>query len=489
MSRREREPPRTPPRQSSSSRRNDPFHTPPHGGRSNSSRYASSSLPPSSPRSPRSSPRSPSTLSPVMRHEIARYKRIIEELRETVQSLKAEKRARTVTAKTMGRPVRKLVAMFGTVPSLVHEHDRREEGDLPEEIEDLTEEELQLLSEDEINERNEKIVDKRERDRNETAYQLLVKAVPGLQKKLEDPNQAPEEIVKYLRELETGGNNARNDDVNTSKEEIVAWLEARPVPPSPRLNKRTRLFRAFSNDTTGALICPADMDWNDPAVKVQLRENQVSLSLSPYAFYLPVFYRNEQVDINDVENGYLMGDLIVKMFRMVFTSPGSVDEFPVGETDPATVSPSKKRTRRVKNSRQSTKKNVAQIVGLKAPTPRSIAYCAVLLRFALSDAQAWGADRSFNYEGLYYSIVDYFEEADPSTEEGQRVKELLVWWKRQIFSDAEGNASTSSKPLQGHKATLDAQRRARREAEAAGAAQTAAASATASNAAGGSNAS
>ncbi|KAF9255553.1 hypothetical protein L218DRAFT_950695 [Marasmius fiardii PR-910] len=374
--------------------------------------------------------------------EVAHYKWTIDDMKQQLARLKAEKKTCNITAKTTSHGIWKIVAMFSTVGALISEHNRREDDNVPEDVVELQFRELEMFSEEQKNEQEEKVIEKCNRDRNHTGFELLLKSIPGFKKKIENPDVSSEELLQYFQKLEAGVNSACTDDINTSKEEVVSWLEALPNPPSPRLSRRSRVSSGFKNKVTGALICPPDLDFDDPETQKGLQDCVISLSSSTYAYYLPVFYRNEQVNLDNVEDGYLQGDLLVKMFKMVFTLPGSVDELPASDSEDPPAN-----RRRIKNCRPSTKKNVAQILDPNTPTPRSIAYCAVL---------------TFNYEGLYNSVVDYFEEVDPHSEDGRRINDLLIWWKRQVFSDAEANASTSSKPLQGHKDTLQAQRRARR---------------------------
>lgn len=73
-----------------------------------------------------------------------------------------------------------------------------------------------------------------------------------------------------------------------------------------------------------------------------------------------------------------------------------------------------------------TRSNVASLIGLRAVTPRSIAYVAVQLRFALSNATAWRInDIDFNYSEFYSAIVNYFE-VTPGPRAQSRVDACLV---------------------------------------------------------------
>lgn len=105
----------------------------------------------------------------------------------------------------------------------------------------------------------------------------------------------------------------------------------------------------------------------------------------------------------------------------------------------------RKKSRR---NRAPTRGHVANLIGMKTVTPRSIAYVCVQvsfpltyhltlltvncsqLRFALSNASAWHEiDACFNYINFYNNIVDFFE-MTPGPAAQKRTQELLEWWSR-----------------------------------------------------------
>ncbi|KAK7470278.1 hypothetical protein VKT23_001710 [Stygiomarasmius scandens] len=414
-----------------------------------------SSLPPSS-IPPSSSParsRSPD-------HSNVHMKRTIDHLTRELEKVQGKGRSRGKTNRTLGRGIRKVAALFNTIPALVAESDRRA---LDDEGEDQYESELDedTLTDNQKNERQQKRDLRRVQDRKFQGFQLLCETVPGFRKMI-DSDVPVSELLKYYSDLEQGANAARNDDVNNAKEEIVDWLNARPNPPHPPLARKTRVGRGFRNLVTGRLLCPIDLDWNDAQTRADIQRRKLSVNKTEYFFCIRALYHREVGDPNDVEGGFLKGELLVKMFKLVFTSASSNDEVSTNgfedseidnDNDDCDEPPAKRR--------RPTRKNVAQLLNMTSVTPRAIAYTAVMLRFALSDAKSWGSDRSFNYEGFYNAIVDYFEDVKPDSDEQQSVKELLEWWNRKIFPDCDDNASTSSKPLQDFKNILAAQRAAK----------------------------
>ncbi|THU99723.1 hypothetical protein K435DRAFT_621145, partial [Dendrothele bispora CBS 962.96] len=181
--------------------------------------------------------------------------------------------------------------------------------------------------------------------------------------------------------LEHGANGAHNDDVNNAKGEVADWLnECVVYPHRPLLARKSQTRHGFNHPTTGRLLCPTDLDWDDVQWK-----RKISVNKTDFFFCIRALYSNEVGDPNDIEEGFLKGELLVKMFKLVFTAASSNDEISVHNSDDENDEPPSKR-------RKSTRKNVAQLLNMTSVPPRGIAYAAVMLRFALSDAKSWGSD-------------------------------------------------------------------------------------------------
>ncbi|KAF8235817.1 hypothetical protein L208DRAFT_1255194, partial [Tricholoma matsutake] len=74
--------------------------------------------------------------------------------------------------------------------------------------------------------------------------------------------------------------------------------------------------------------------------------------------------------------------------------------------------------------------HVANLLGMKAVMPRSLAYVAVQLRFVLSNANAWNENNGcFSYVDFYNNILDYFEIPVGPESQSQTIS-LLSWWMR-----------------------------------------------------------
>ncbi|THV00286.1 hypothetical protein K435DRAFT_461970 [Dendrothele bispora CBS 962.96] len=371
-----------------------------------------------------------------------RVKRKIE-----LTELTQEKEPREKANRNLGRRIRRTIALFSTVQTLVKESDRRamEKGDENgrfklEDDEDTSDDNQRekLWREREL---------KRTHDRLLTGYNLLCETVPGFRKMIQSDVEAAE-LTKYYSELDLGANGARVNDVNNIRGKVAEWLNCRRVPPRPPLKGNTRVGRGFRNPATGRLLCPIDLDWDNAQTRADIQQRKVSIKRSQFFFCIRGLYLNEVGDPNDMEKGFLKGDLLVKTFRAIFTAGSPNDEIG-GDLD----------EERPTKRRKSTCKNNAQLINMTAVTPRAIAYAAVMLRFALSEVEKWGMDHSFNYEAFWNAIVDYFEEVEPGSDEEDQIRKLLDWWNQKIFPG--DNVSTSSKPLRDFKSVLTAQRAAK----------------------------
>ncbi|KAF8146031.1 hypothetical protein K438DRAFT_1991200 [Mycena galopus ATCC 62051] len=94
-------------------------------------------------------------------------------------------------------------------------------------------------------------------------------------------------------------------------------------------------------------------------------------------------------------------------------------------------------------------------------TPRSVAYIAVLLHMALTNADRWTTQSyGFSYPQMYNFIVDYFEAPREGTPQKEHVDKLLAWWNHQVFPAHASSASTSRASVNSFAKLRSQQRRA-----------------------------
>jgi len=348
-------------------------------------------------------------------------------------------KATTVTAnqKRLGRGFRRLVDMFTSVRDLVEENDRRIEA-----LADGTDDES---NSDELNE---------ERDALMRSYKELTKRIPLVRTLAE---QGDVDVLEVLyKNLRIGSDAARGDDASNLKAAVITWINDLYGPSDPVLKAKSKDERGFANDHTGRLLCPGEFDWDDASVRSNIRDGHIHYSVTAQSW--PTFcYADLVCDTNDIEKGLWKSTLLIKAFKSIFTSPSSAaEEIP----EDAEGQPSAKRA---KKSSTSTRSNVAVLIGLTSVTPRSIAYTAVQLRFALSSMNTWRTmDIDFDHMEFYRAIVDYFE-VTPGPIGKAHVDDLIAWWNRKVFGRVTGTAKAPSHRESSSVSKLRAQRKLREE--------------------------
>ena len=105
----------------------------------------------------------------------------------------------------------------------------------------------------------------------------LLQMIPGLENRLK--SSSPEEIsfiaemvcidfrlstVKLKQsQLHKGASGARSDDTRSLKSAVLDWITPRGQTLNPPLTRNVKTDRGFHHERTGALLCPADLDWSN----------------------------------------------------------------------------------------------------------------------------------------------------------------------------------------------------------------------------------
>jgi hypothetical protein len=116
------------------------------------------------------------------------------------------------------------------------------------------------------------------------------------------------------------------------------------------LARNVKLDRGFHHERTGALLCPAGLDWSNAGIKEKLRSGEMAVSGDQWPLFL---YHGYNYDPEDPWNGLFRSMLLVSGYKHIFTSPSSVDKEP-----------------------KATRSGNARIHGMTRVTPASIAYIA-----------------------------------------------------------------------------------------------------------------
>jgi hypothetical protein len=78
--------------------------------------------------------------------------------------------------------------------------------------------------------------------------------------------QMAQSSLLALRSLQVqkGMNGSRADDTKGMKAAIIDWITPKGQTLIPPLNRKIKSDRGFHHERTGALLCPAGMDWSVP---------------------------------------------------------------------------------------------------------------------------------------------------------------------------------------------------------------------------------
>lgn len=74
----------------------------------------------------------------------------------------------------------------------------------------------------------------------------------------------PDVLHLSLLQIQKGVSSCRSDDTKTLKGAILDWIVPRGQSLDPPLDRNIKADRGFCHERTGALLCPAGMDWTDP---------------------------------------------------------------------------------------------------------------------------------------------------------------------------------------------------------------------------------
>ncbi|KAJ3932396.1 MAG: hypothetical protein NXY57DRAFT_1038458 [Lentinula lateritia] len=235
----------------------------------------------------------------------------------------------------------------------------------------------------------------------------------------------------------TGSDNLTDLPAATSPEPVLEHIK--------EFRTSSRDSRGLQNDITGRLLCPVEFDWKDPIVRAAVRAFGPKYDFASSA-RARCFYKDEEFDPDDLDKGFLQSYLLVQVYRLMFTSPSSTKDQP---EDVENLPASKKKKTTATNCRG----NVAQIIHMNDVKPRSIAYAAIHLHFALNDAPHWAESHmGYNYLDLWNFIVNFFE--DPEDEEEKQPKELLKWWNDRIFTGTRSAANSRGTKMTSRKKDL-----------------------------------
>jgi hypothetical protein len=110
-------------------------------------------------------------------------------------------------------------------------------------------------------------------------FEDLLRVCPDLEKRLLESSEEEIELLSGLVsrsmyfysflvhlfiQLGKGVSGARADDTKGMKSAIIDWITLPGPTLEPPLSRKIKTTRGFHHEKTGALLCPAGVDWSLP---------------------------------------------------------------------------------------------------------------------------------------------------------------------------------------------------------------------------------
>jgi hypothetical protein len=70
-------------------------------------------------------------------------------------------------------------------------------------------------------------------------------------------------LGSHIFQIRKGASGARADDTKSLKGPILDWIVPKGQNLVPSLSRNVKVDRGFNHERTGALLCPAGLDWSN----------------------------------------------------------------------------------------------------------------------------------------------------------------------------------------------------------------------------------
>lgn len=132
-------------------------------------------------------------------------------------------------------------------------------------------------------------------------------------------------LNSVLFQIQKGASSARSDDTKSLKGAVLDWIAPRGQPLSPPLARNVKVDRGFHHEHTGALLCPAGLDWSNnewvfsrfqvnpltqPRVKEKLRTGEMMVPGDQWPIFL---YHGFAYDPEDPWNGLFRSTILISV--------------------------------------------------------------------------------------------------------------------------------------------------------------------------------
>jgi hypothetical protein len=132
------------------------------------------------------------------------------------------------------------------------------------------------------------------------------------------------------KKIQKGSSSARSDDTKSLKGAVLDWITPRGQPLNPPLARNVKTDRGFHHERTGALLCPAGLDWSNTEyvhrslrlctlivcrIKEKLRSGEMAVAGDQWPIFL---YQGYVYDPEDPWNGLSQSSLLVSVSFCLF---------------------------------------------------------------------------------------------------------------------------------------------------------------------------
>ncbi|KAG1736830.1 hypothetical protein EDD22DRAFT_752967, partial [Suillus occidentalis] len=102
------------------------------------------------------------------------------------------------------------------------------------------------------------------------------------------------------------------------------WVN-REFKPDSSVDPDDKHSRGFTNDTCGRLLCPAELDWNDPVVRAGICNRSEGYVVTDLSF--PTYlYDKYTANPDDLEEGLFKSKILIQGYKARFMSPSSAKD-------------------------------------------------------------------------------------------------------------------------------------------------------------------
>ncbi|KAF8727154.1 hypothetical protein AX14_007553 [Amanita brunnescens Koide BX004] len=265
---------------------------------------------------------------------------------------------------------------------------------------------------------------------------------------LEIAKNNEESLLAFINLLQETMNGVKSHDSFMIKEKIPEVIVPDGQPKSnydvPRSHEKSRW--GWYNNVLARLLCPmeliAEFDQDPEEFRAQVLEARRTIS----AFSWPAFCYDESLyDPSDPMKGLFRGFLLERIYRFLFTGPSTTFGHKSSGRLPCGV-----------------------LHGLQKPTAETIAYTAVMARWALSSAARWSdEDFGFRLDDFFTQIMNTldpdFPDADLNVSAEWR-QDTFQWWEEHVPELRKRSASKKkskqvSKPIKSNQLQMCAARK------------------------------